>query len=277
MTDLGRSRRPPPDFRLATVVGSSRRGPRLISITLGGPELVGFEVDAPAASVRLLLPRGGAGGELEIPTWSGNEFLFADGTRPPIRTLTPLRVDPVRGSIDVEVVLHGSGALGEWAGAVEPGGEVALSGPGAGYQLPVGVDRFLLVGDESALPAIAQLLEATPHSATVDVTIEVASPDGRIELPGHPGATVRWLVATEGHEPGAAMVDAVASSDPVDGAVWAAGEAAAVHRLRSIVLGDWGVPRSRAVIRGYWKHGRDGIGTAAPASDDHRLRSRPTG
>jgi NADPH-dependent ferric siderophore reductase len=38
--------------------------------------------------------------------------------------------------------------------------------------------------------------------------------------------------------------------------VWAAGEAAAVQRIRSHLFVDRGLPRAHATVRGYWKHGR---------------------
>ncbi len=82
-----RMRREPPSFRPAAVTDVGRTGPRLARIVLSGPELVGFAVTEPAASVRLLLPAPGS--ELVLPSWNGNEFLLAGGQRPIIRTLTP--------------------------------------------------------------------------------------------------------------------------------------------------------------------------------------------
>src|SRR5690606_26523200 len=102
----------PPSFRAAEVVAVEDRSPHLRRITVEGPDLVGFEVPEPASSVRWLPAQDG---ELVIPEWNGNEFLDADGSRPPIRTLTPLAVDPVAGRMAVEVVLHDDGPLSDWA------------------------------------------------------------------------------------------------------------------------------------------------------------------
>ena len=243
------------------MVDSSAPTPRLREVTIEGPELVGFEVTEPAASVRLLLPRSGAGSALEIPTWTGNEFLFDDGTRPPIRSMTPLEVDPHAGRLTVAVVLHGLGMLARWAEAQPVGDEVAISGPGAGYAIPA-ADQFLIVGDESAAPAMGQVLRGIPSDSTVDVIVEVAGLDARPIIPEHPGARVQWRVLEEGQPPGSAMVEAVAALDtPPNVRVWAAGEAAAVQRLRKVLIGERALPRSHCVIRGYWKHGRDGIGS----------------
>ena len=40
--------------------------------------------------------------------------------------------------------------------------------------------------------------------------------------------------------------------------VWAAGEAAAVQRIRRHLFEQRGLTRTQAVVRGYWKHGRAG-------------------
>lgn len=258
---VDRLRRPPPDFRRARVIDVADRTPRLLRISLQGDELVGVDVPEPAASVRLLLPRHGAGTGLEVPTWNGNEFLYDDSERPPIRTLTPLDVDPTQGRLDVEVVLHGEGALSRWAAARPLDDEVAISGPGRGFTVAGGeVQRLLLVGDESALPAIGQLLAAAPSGLRVDVVAEVAD-DARPDLPARPGTDVTWCTTVAGDVPGTAMIGAVEGRElDEEVTVWAAGEAAVVQRLRTL-LTDRGVPRSRMVVRGYWKHGRAGAGS----------------
>ncbi|MCX7621977.1 MAG: siderophore-interacting protein, partial [Acidimicrobiales bacterium] len=123
-----RRRKAPPPFRRCEVVATKARSPRLRRLTLGGAELVGFAVNEPAASVRVLIPSPGSD-ELVLPTWTGNEFLFADGRRPVIRTLTPLRADAKQGELDIEVVLHGDGPLARWAANAAIGATAAVSGP----------------------------------------------------------------------------------------------------------------------------------------------------
>lgn len=257
------------------MVRISDRGPRLRRVTLAGDELLGLDPGLPGASVRLLLPRRSETvdapderppARLELPRWTGNEFLFDDGERPAIRTLTPLRVapapgDPLAAELDVEIVLHGDGALARWAEQARPGHLVAVSGTGRGYTIDRSARSFLLVGDESALPAVSTLLAALPSETVVDVVIEIAVPAGRVGLPSHPGATVRWVELPGGSDPGDALVDAVTRSEiDHDTRVWAAGEAAAVQRIRRHLFTELGIPRSNAVVRGYWKSGRRGAG-----------------
>jgi NADPH-dependent ferric siderophore reductase len=251
-----RVRRPPPRFRRVTVARARPVGPRLVRITLTGPELTGFAVDEPAASVRLLLPDDG---QLVLPSWNGNEFLLPDGRRPVIRTLTPRRTHPAPPELDVEIVLHDRGAASDWARTASAGDAAAVSGPGRGYRIDPDAPAFLVGGDETAIPAIGQLLESLPADAPVAVHIEVAAPDGRIELPPHPTAAVTWHDLPPGAPPGDALVTAVEHAAPPTGTrIWAAGEAAAMQRIRRHLVGERRLPRPHTTIRGYWKHGRRG-------------------
>jgi NADPH-dependent ferric siderophore reductase len=233
-------------------------GARLVRVTLAGPELAGFAVDLPGASVRLLLPSAGATG-LVLPTWRGNEFLLPDGQRPVIRSLTPLRVAADSLELDVAILMHGNGPASQWATTAAPGNVVAVSGPGRGYSIAEEAPAFLLVGDESALPAIGQLLAALPPAAPAQVHIEVADPDGRVPLPRRGPTTLHWHDLAPGTAPGATLVAAVREADIIPGAqIWAAGEAAAMQRIRRHLFEDRGLPRAQATVRGYWKVGRGG-------------------
>jgi NADPH-dependent ferric siderophore reductase len=258
-TDPARTpiRREPPRFRRATVRRAEPLSPRLQRVTLAGADLAGFAVDEPAASVRLLLPSAGAA--LVIPAWNGNEFLLPDGSRPVIRTLTPFRADPAAGELDVCVVLHGSGMASTWAAHAAEGDEVAVSGPGRGYEVDGRARRFLLAGDETALPALMQVLRALPAAATVEVHVEIADATATVPMPPHRKVTVEWHELGAGAPPGAALVDAVTRADVTPKhRVWVAGEAAAVQRIRKHLFDAVGIPRARTVVRGYWKHGRPG-------------------
>jgi NADPH-dependent ferric siderophore reductase len=238
------------------VLRTERLTPRLVRVTLGGAELRGLEVAQPAASVRVLVPRPDAAG-LEVPEWTGNEFRLPDGTRPVIRTLTPRRVDSGALELIVDVVIHGRGAAAEWAAAAHPGDPAAVSGPARGYRVDPDGDDFLLAGDETALPAICQILEWMPLGKSVRVAIEIAVPTARIALPAYQGASVTWFDLPPGAAPGAGLELGVRQADLApDGRWWVAGEAAAVQRVRRFLFEERGLSPREATVRGYWKHGR---------------------
>jgi NADPH-dependent ferric siderophore reductase len=251
-----RVRREPPRFRLVAVRSVVPVTPRMVRVTLTGRELGGLTVEHPAASVRLLLPSPGTQ-ELVIPSWHGNEFLLPDGRRPVLRTFTPRLVDTEPLDLDLDIVIHDDGVVSDWAAAAEPGAPAAISGPGRGYTIDRDANAFLLAGDETAIPAISQLLETLPAARPVQLYIEIAHPDARLPLPAHPRATVEWCDLPPGATPGDVLVAAVRNADLAPGTrVWAAGEAAAMQRIRRHLFVERGLPRAHATVRGYWKHGR---------------------
>lgn len=249
-------RREPPRFRLVTVLGKEQLSSRMIRVTFTGDDLRGLEISDPAASVRLLLPSPGEM-ELAMPRWNGNEFLIGDGSRPTIRTFTPRRLDPATLQLDIDMVIHDRGAASQWAVGARPGYPAAVSGPGRGYRPSPGAAAFVLAGDETAIPAISQLLETIDPATRTRVHIEIGAPGARISLPGHPLATVTWHVAEPGAAPGSALISAIEDADfPTEAHIWCAGEAAAMHAIRDHLFKERGLARSLATVRGYWKAGR---------------------
>jgi len=244
-------RREPPRFRTLSLSRKEQIGPRLIRVTLAGDELDGFEIKQPAASVRLLFPSRGSS-ELVLPEWNGNEFLFADGSRPIIRTFTPRAM--TSDGLDIEMVVHKGGAASAWAKTAMPGSRAALSGPGRGYTIDEHATGYLLIGDETAVPAISQLLEHIPSAIPVEIHLEVASGFGRLELPTRARADVAWHALAAGDVRGTAMLAALRDTALTDTtSLWCAGEAAAMHGIRTYLFGEAGLARSRATVRGYWK------------------------
>jgi NADPH-dependent ferric siderophore reductase len=252
---LKRIRREPPTFRRVALRSTERLSAHMLRLVLGGDELNGFAIESPASSVRLLLPPPGHR-KIVIPTWSGNQFDLPDGSRAPIRTFTPRAFDADRLELTIDLVLHEQGAATDWARTAQIGDETAISGPGRSEPLDESASSFLLAGDESAIPAISQLLEAIESDRSVDVHIEIRHADAELPLPSHPGATVCWHVAAGGAPPGDQIVAAVTGIADLPDVVWIAGEAAAVQKLRKYLFDEAGRSRSDVTARGYWKLGR---------------------
>ncbi len=253
-----RARREPPRFRRVVLRRAERLSPRLVRVTFAGAELEGLTVDQPAASVRLLLPSPGAN-ELAMPAWNGNEFLLPNGQRPAIRTFTPWRVDPEALELDLGIVVHGGGVASEWANGAGRGDPAALSGPGRGYVIDRDAPDYVLAGDETAIPAMSQLLDVLPAERPVRLLVEVAHPEARLALPHRKGAAVEWCERPPAASPGDALIAAVGGVElEPETRVWAAGEAAAVQRIRRHLFEDRGLPRAHVSARGYWKYGRSG-------------------
>ncbi|MEZ5244870.1 MAG: siderophore-interacting protein [Acidimicrobiales bacterium] len=247
-----RSRREPPPLVPVTVVERVEVTPRLLRLTF---EAAGIDAMCaePAASVRLLVPSPGTT-ELILPTWNGNEFLLPGDVRPALRTFTPLAAGaPDR--LALEIVRHAGGVVSQWAEHAAVGSPAALSGPGRGAEFSPDATTFHLLGDETAVPAIAQLLDRLAPTTTITVTAEVDRDEAIRPLPPHPGATVEWVVRQQGEAPGARLVAAASELAEITGTthVWAAGEAASMQAIRKLLFDRRGVARSQTTIRGYWK------------------------
>jgi NADPH-dependent ferric siderophore reductase len=175
---------------------------------------------------------------------------------PAIRTYTVRHVDAARGALEIDFVVHGdTGVAGPWAAAAKPGDRLTMSSPGGGYSPGPAVDHHVLIGDESAFPAISAALEAMP-ALPVTVVLEARSEAHRIPLPELAGIDVVWV--DEDHDaPGARLVDAVAALRWPSGQVqvFAHGEREAMKRLRP-VLAERGVARERLSLSAYWAFGR---------------------
>ncbi len=152
----------PIGIRELEVVRSEMVGTGLLRLTLGGPELAGFESHAPDEHVRLVYPD--ADGTLRLPERDGFSLKWP---RPlPIsREYTVRRYDAEAGELDLDFALHDGGYASDWAQAATVGTRVHVAGPPGGVVVPWTYDRYLLAGDITALPAIARWLEMMPAAA----------------------------------------------------------------------------------------------------------------
>lgn len=248
------TRRPPPPFVNASVTAREWLSPRIARVMLGGEGLAQMEISQPASSVRVLLPWPDQPHALQLPSWDGNRFVLEDGRRPPIRTLTPRHHDRTAGTLALDVVVHGDGAASRWASTASPGLPVAVSGPARGYELDPATEELVLGGDETAYGAVCSIVEAAPDRMPVRVFLE-GSGSSPPPIPPHPRCQHEWLTATSA--PGRVVAERLARVELSGGTrLWAGGEAAAMQQLRQSLFRDRGVPRTSAVVRGYWKHGR---------------------
>jgi NADPH-dependent ferric siderophore reductase len=177
---------------------------------------------------------------------------------PRMRTYTVRAFDPERNELTLDFVVHGdSGIAGPWAAAAKPGDELHIIGPGGAYNPDPAAEWHLLVGDESALPAIAVAAERIPADVAVTTYVEVHGPKDEIDL----ARPVVWL--HRGDEPvGSKLVDAVRGwQQPAGtGQAFVHGEAGVVKELRRHLRLDRGLPLDQLSISGYWRIGVDDEG-----------------
>lgn len=225
--------------------------PAMRRVTLAGPELAGFPEHLPASYIKLIFPLPG---QTEPPAFT------PDGPRPTtMRTYTPLRFDASALEMDVDFVLHGEGPASTWAAQAQAGQSLMLMGPGPGYKFDAEAPAHWLIGDDSALPAFETILAALPLAIQAQVLIEVVDLREERPLASRPPAEVRWLPrGADNTTAGSALVAALRSLPapiPPQARIYLACEAAAMRRIRQLLVDELGVPKSQIVGRGYWKLG----------------------
>lgn len=259
-------------LRHAEVRDARRITPAVVRVTLGGPDLADLPHAAPDGYLKLFLPLGR--GEVpslpaipadgDIGRWYRTYLAMPDGERPPMRTYTlrRRRNHPDGVEIDVDLVLHGDGPGSTWARDAAPGDRVAFTGPYGLYEPRPEHDAVLLVGDETAVPAMGAIVESLPARIRAEVVAEVSS-----------GAEVRsfttmGLVGVSWVHGGASLLDVVAQTDlPGERPyVWLAGEAGIVRDLRRHLTRERGVDRRDIQFCGYWRRGKSEEDLASEAT-----------
>jgi NADPH-dependent ferric siderophore reductase len=193
-----------------------RLSPAFVRVTFGGDALRDLST-ADGFDTRFKVVFPGPTGRLpqhsEVPEeWQASWLGMPDEERSPMRTYTIREVrcsgDTVRLVADFVVHEpsgpHGVDDLGpacRWALAAQPGDVVHIVGPHrlspiyGGTEFDPGELRDLLViGDETALPAVARILSDVDPGFTGHVFVEVPTSDDIVDLPRHDLIDVTWLV-----------------------------------------------------------------------------------
>jgi NADPH-dependent ferric siderophore reductase len=222
-------RRTPP--QQGTVLAASQLTPRMRRVTVHAETMIGVPI-LPAQDVELLL-RETSGRRVK-------------------RRYTIRYARPDAGEFDLDVLLHGDGPGARWGADAQAGDALEFQGPRGKLELR-SAPSHLLVGDESALPAIAAISEALPDDEPARALIEVG--DAADELPVRADASWVHRGATP---PGGAELLAAALAEteiPQDAHAYLMGETRAMVTLRA-VLEDRGVAHDAIFVKGYWNLGR---------------------
>lgn len=272
-------RRRAPVPHLATVTATRRIPGGMVRLTLR-PEMsvAGMGLSFTDHYVKLLFPPDGA-------SWSWDDAdlnpatLREDYPReqwPVMRTYTLRSWDEDAGTVDIDFVVHADserpGLAGPWAETVTPGARIAFAGPGGAWLPSPDDDSFVLVGDQSAAPAVLAAVEALPAGSHAHVFLEEEDAAHQLDIPEpRSGASVTvHRVLRDGAVHGTELVQAVVASglagatDPADTTDPAGGHrtswfvhgvAEMIRDLRRHLFVDHGIARSDVSISGYWRLG----------------------
>lgn len=294
------------------VTAVERLSPSFVRVELGSPALADFGVDGPLLDQRIKLVFPGASGR--PPSFEGADASWFDtwlglptDERGHMRTYT---IRDVRGTgadtrLVVDLVLHledgatGPGSL--WGAAAAPGDRLVVLAPRRGQPYggiefhPGDARRLLLVGDETAVPAVCAILRDLPADALGAAFLEVPVGADVQDVPAPSGVSVTWL-PRDGAPVGERLTAAVvahlgsptrpapvtdeevdpdlwetptysSSGEDVDHPVatvghdldglyaWIAGESGVVTGLRRLLVKELGMDRRQVAFMGYWRRG----------------------
>ena len=276
--------------------------PSLCRLVFTGPDVGSMQRTGPDQRVKLFFPAADG----SLPTlphgshWNEARKKLPEAARPPMRTYTIRALRREALEVDVDFVLHGvNGPASAWATQAQVGDclqmlapNLAYEGDPGGYEWkpPQGVRTVLLIGDETALPAIAGVLEAlalTQPDLAVQAFIEVPLEADCLALVHGSAVQLHWLPRDLlGCAQGQAMLHAVrelaslphgltaspATLEDVDidtrilweqasgnrsaFHAWVAGESGTVMDIRRYLIKERGLPRNCLTLMGYWRAGR---------------------
>ena len=213
---------------VAEVLGREQLSPHLVRLTLGGDGLAGLvSTGIPDEWVGLVVPDQFQSRYYTVRSWDGTHLVL-------------------------DVVVHEVGLVTEWASGDCVGDRVTITEPKGSFAMPDDASWLLLVGDLTALPAMARIAEE--HAVGVPTRIHAEVPDLPEQLEGYltREAETTWLTPPAGTSRLAAVVETLDWPEG-EGYFWMAGESAQMRAIRKHLMRERKLPSSHYDVMGYWR------------------------
>jgi NADPH-dependent ferric siderophore reductase len=211
-------------------------------------------------------------GKLDYLPGQDMSIAFTSPESGPVRRRYTIRAfDPLAGTVDVDFVIHGDGPAARWAAAAETGYLLEVTAPRGKITIAPDATSHLFLGDDSAIPVTAAMIESLPPGSAARALLEVQGPQDEIAIAPPAGVelSLTWLHRGEA-QPGEsdALAAAVAAGGLGAGVghAYIAGEFGIVTRLRGM-LHDRGLAREQVSPKPYWRRGRDNMAHGEPFRD----------
>ena len=220
--------------RELTVARAFHLTPHMVRIVLEGDDMADFVSLAPDDHVKLLVP-------------AGSETVM--------REYTPRTFDA--RSLTLDFALHEAGPATAWARAARPGDVLTVAGPRGSAVVAAAFDWWLLIGDETALPAMGRWAEELPEGRRLITLAAIPSDADRQSFATGAAHEAHWCERPldQAADP-APLIAAAQGLDLPEGRgfIWIAAEARVARALRDH-FAERGHPRHWMKAAGYWTKG----------------------
>jgi len=232
-----------PKRRALTVIETRMISLQMRRIVFTSPDLHDFDSPAPDDHVKLFFPDPQNG-----------EAMIA-------RDYTPRAFDAQRGVLAIDFALHENGIATSWARQAKEGDHLLIGGPRGSLIVPDDFDWYLLIGDETAFPAIARRLETLRRAVPVTSFLLIDTHEDMLPFKSHADHEPHWLMRAGSElSDEERLLAALAKWCPPkgDGYVWIGAEAKVAKAAKRHMLEERGHNPSYLKAAGYWVKGEPG-------------------
>jgi NADPH-dependent ferric siderophore reductase len=229
--------------RVLEVRQVERLAAHMTRITLGG-DLEGFTSLGFDDHIKLFFPDGAA------PAGGEQQMLARD--------YTPRRFDLAGNILEIDFAIHDAGPATRWAERAKPGDTLTIGGPRGSFIISTDFDWHLLIGDETALPAIGRRLTELPSGARAVVLAEVDGPADEIDFETAADVTVTFALRRKAPAGTSDVLSRTLKTMRLpagDYYAWVACESGVAKTLRVQLLAEHAANKKWMRAAGYWRRG----------------------
>ncbi|WP_210324055.1 siderophore-interacting protein [Agrobacterium sp. AGB01] len=220
-----------------TVIAKDNVTPAMLRITLKGDDASDFVSLGADDHIKIF-----------IPTLSG------DTER---RDYTPRRYDTSSRTVVIDFAIHEAGPATQWALNAKIGDVLSIGGPKGSAVVSPDIINWLLVGDETALPAIGRRIEEALPGQRISAVIAITGPDEKQDFTSKAKLDIHWVYRPLSDAAKAALL--LQALEQVEIArqtfVWVAAEASVTRDVRRYLVEQRGHALTWTKASGYWVKG----------------------
>lgn len=175
-----------------------------------------------------------------------------------MRDYTPRAFDNKNKSLTIDFAMHENGIATDWAKNAKIGDTLTIGGPRGSVIAEGTADWWLLMGDETAIPAIARRIEEMAKGTKAISLIAVSNEAEKQEFKTQADLQSFWIIRSENEKQNPEkFLEALENIElpKGDGFIWVAAEANVTRKIREYLFNIKNHPKNMVQAKGYWVKG----------------------